>query len=193
VLNHLEYDGKFDAILRELKALAKWVLNGGMAGAVTHILGDLPTMGDGGFAALKLFYPISRRRFNLRLVKAGSRLFNTVTTYIGAFITATAWVGIGAHLVAPSLPEASFKTLCSKVGSLAWKAITRGATSLRETAMDALARMKNVLTDAWKTTGTSLSSLYHRTRVRLQHLLDTPETTWYPDPNPNVGSNAAIG
>lgn len=42
------YDEDLDPVVEELEDLSTWVLNGGLVGAVTHVLGDLPTMGTGG-------------------------------------------------------------------------------------------------------------------------------------------------
>lgn len=186
VSDRIGYSHKIKPIVQELKELASWVLDGSVIGYFTHLLGDLPTKGSGGFSSLKLLYPITKRRFNLRIVKAGNKLFNKIFTIIGAFVSASSWAIIGSHLVSPELPEASLWNVFSSIKSLTWKAITGGLYSLYEETKNNLAQVENALCDAWATTGSGLKSWAHRTRVRLQHILGSPEDNWYPDKNPSI-------
>lgn len=186
VSDRIGYSHKIEPIVEELKELSSWVLDGSVVGYLTHILGDLPTKGSGGFSALKLFYPITNRRFNLRIVNAGNKMFNKIFTTIGAYVTTASLAVIGAHLVSPELPEASLWTVFSSLKSLTWKAITGGLSSLYEEAKTNLAHIENALCDAWATTGNGWRSWVHQARVRLQHFVGSPQDNWYPDKNPSI-------
>jgi len=56
-----------DDVLDALEDLTSWILNGGLAGAVTHWVGDVPTSGHGG-TALQLLAPLVETKTNLDLI-----------------------------------------------------------------------------------------------------------------------------
>lgn len=176
------YSGDIDPIVAELKDLGSWVLDGMKTGWATHILGDIPGGGEGGFAALNALYPLSDKRFNLPFLPSiVSTTVSKIATIVGGAITAASWVVIGAHLVSPRLPEASVKDALSALVSLGRKTLTGDVEPIYERATGALARVENVLRDAFLTAGNGLSRWAHNLRVTVQNLVDVTGDGPYPE------------
>lgn len=89
-----------DQVLDALEDLTSWVLNGGLAGAITHWVGDLPTSGHGG-TALQLLAPLLETKTNLDIILSADPLFNQGALYLGGILAAVSWFVVGTYLVLP--------------------------------------------------------------------------------------------
>lgn len=86
-----------EQVLGELDDLASWVLDGSLAGVVTHWAGDVPTSGQGA-TALRLLEPLLETKTNLDLVLATSPLLNQGALYFGGIFAGVSWLTVGAYL-----------------------------------------------------------------------------------------------
>lgn len=194
------YTRTLDPIFDALDDLINWVRNGSVAGALTHLLGDLPTKGNGGFAALKSLWPFSRRSVNLKLVLSGNPLFNKVGVIGGGLLAGAAWVSMGAHLVAPRLPEQTLYSLVktlARVGKRIIMSVGRAIPELIKEATDrvtdACNRITAVIRDAFATAGRSIRSFGARIRVGLTDLIGPSRSDRYPMGTPTPTSTARTG
>lgn len=107
IASGLNISGGIPAIVEALNSLAEWVISSIGAGALGHLVGDLPTSGEYGFAALKLLDPISDRNFALGWVTASSDSWNYYLKTAGYALAGAAWSVAGLYLVSWKPPEDS--------------------------------------------------------------------------------------
>lgn len=137
-------------VLATLDDLTAWVLNGGLVGAVTHILGDIPTLGHGG-TALRLLYPLVNSKFNIGLVSATCPLLNESMLAVGGVLAAVSWGLVLSYLVRPDPPKPLHDTMPAKVLHDVFKSVPT-AEELYEMARQYANRIKHYLQDTARTT-----------------------------------------
>lgn len=93
-------------VIEYVEHLAEWVINSTGFGVGVHLLGDIPTMGQGG-TALRLLHPLTDYNFCLKWVKASSNTVNQYLVTLGMVLSSVAWSFAGLHLCSWKPPEQS--------------------------------------------------------------------------------------
>jgi hypothetical protein len=89
--------------------LLKAISDGLYTGQLTHLLGDIPTKGKAGIAALPLLTPFTEHSFTLDLVKSTSTVANTLLLKAGIAVAFASWLGIGVYAAVPRWPKSILK------------------------------------------------------------------------------------
>lgn len=109
----LQIPDRAEEITSQLEALADWVIDSFVIGAIGHLLGDLPTSGYGG-TALQLMAPLTDRNFSLGWIKADSTLNSTFWKW-GLAIAGAAWATSGTYLASWKPPETKVREYLIKL------------------------------------------------------------------------------
>lgn len=98
-------------VIDELNNIADWMIGSGAAGAVEHILADVPNMGT----ALRLLKPITDTNFALGWFASDSLPHNQFLQVVGGILSGAAWCITGAYSVCWQPPEKRISSYVSKL------------------------------------------------------------------------------
>jgi hypothetical protein len=111
----LDLSESIQAVIDAADSLANWVIGATGSGVFGHLLGDLPTSGQGG-SALQLLKPITNRNFCLKWVSSASPTINRYLTIAGTVLAGAAWSFSGLHLLSWEPPERSLRKYVDRIG-----------------------------------------------------------------------------
>ncbi|WP_205628355.1 hypothetical protein [Haloprofundus marisrubri] len=102
-------------VIEALDSLADWIIDSVGAGSIGHLIGDLPTTGDSGFAALKLLRPISDRNFSFGWVAHNTASWNGYLKAAGLAVAGASWSATGLYLTSWQPPESQIRGYVEKL------------------------------------------------------------------------------
>lgn len=109
--------------IEEASNLAEYLIDGSYFGALTHILGDLPTKGKYGVTALQSLTPFSDKGVNIGWLAHDNPALNYIALKCGLALSVASWFVAGVYAVTPRWP---------------WKMLSDAVAAAREISINDL-------------------------------------------------------